>query len=293
MHLLSGSSNLPLAEKIVSLSKGQMIGREIKNFVDKEIKVKLQNTDFKGKHITILETLSNSDQLIELCLLIDIIKQTNAKKISVIIPYLFYSRQDKPKTGEPFSPGVIINILENSGIDDVTCLDLHSDTVKNEFSIAINHLEITTLLTDIISNDLIIVAPDAGGTKRAEAVAKHYNLPLLHIDKQRLKDRKVKSILEEKTDIKDKNCLLIDDIIDSGNTLCEAAQTLHSHGAKKIQAFCTHGVLSSNALDTIKNSKLDKLFITNSINTRQEIKDCKKISVIDIAPLISSNLKHD
>lgn len=291
MHLLSGSSNLPLAKKLISLAKGQMIDREIKNFADKEIKVKLKDDKLKNQHITILETLSNSDQLIELCLLIDAAKNEGAKKISVIIPYLFYSRQDKPKTGEPFSPNVIIKILENSGIDHITCLDLHSEKVKNKFAIPVKHLGITKLLKEIIKEDFIVVAPDAGGTKRAEAVAQHYKLPLLHIEKKRLKDSKVIAKLEEETNIKGKQCLLVDDIIDSGNTLCEAANTLHDHGVKSIQAFCTHAVLSGNAIENIEKSNIDKLFVTNSINPTTETTNCKKISIIDIATLIHESLK--
>jgi ribose-phosphate pyrophosphokinase len=211
------------------------------------------------------------------------------KKISLVIPYLFYTRQDKPKPGEAFSPKVIIKILETSGVNNITFLDLHSTRIESLFSISIQKLEIQTLLKDIVTKDLIIVAPDFGGIERSENIAKYFNLQLVHVDKTRLEAGKVSAKLQE-TNIQNKNCLIIDDIIDSGNTICEAARILKDHGAKTVKAFCTHGILSNDSLTNIATSHLDHLFITNSIDTAEKIRNIKKISVIDLAPLIAKSL---
>ncbi|MBP9792161.1 MAG: ribose-phosphate pyrophosphokinase [Rickettsiales bacterium] len=290
MRLLSGSSNQKLAQKIIELTGIKNLEREIYNFMDGEIKVSLQDDNLNRKHIIILQTLSSSNHLIELCLLIDALKNANAKKISLVIPYFFYTRQDKPKPGEAFSPKVIIKILETSGINDITFLDLHSTKIENLFSIPTKKLEINTMLKDIITKDSIIVAPDFGGIPRSENIAKNFNLELIHVDKIRLEAGKVSAKLQE-TNIKNKNCLIIDDIIDSGNTICETARILKDHGAQTVKAFCTHGVLSKDSLSNITNSYLDHLFITNSIDTEEKIRNVKKISVIDIAPLIAKSIE--
>lgn len=289
MYILSGSSNESLAKEIASLTKAKLIDRNVERFSDGEIKILIKDS-VSNQNVTIVQTLSSSNHLLELLFLIEALKAQKVKKISVIIPYLFYSRQDNPKIGEPLSPKVIIKILEASGINEVICLDLHSKKILNLFSIPVKHMGTARLLENIIKPDYVIIAPDAGGVNRARNVAKHFNLPLVSIKKTRLKSGKVSSTLEI-NGLKDKDCFIIDDIIDSGNTICEAANVLVDKGAKTVQAFCTHALLSNKAIQNIENSKLDHLFITNSIDTSSKIS--KKISVISIAPLISEyiNLK--
>jgi ribose-phosphate pyrophosphokinase len=290
MYLLSGSTNSSLAKKVADLSGVPLLERDIENFMDGEIKILLKNYNLADKHITILQTLASSNHLMELCLLVDILKNSKVKKISVVIPYLFYTRQDKPKSGEAFSPKVVIKILEASGINDITFLDLHSTKIENLFSIPTKKLEVAPLLQGIITKDSILVAPDAGGTERAETIAQYFNLPLVHIEKTRLAKRKVSSKLEE-NNVFGKDCFIIDDIIDSGNTLCAAAKTLKDHGAKTVKAFCTHGVLSKDAWRNLDDSFLDHLFITNSLDVETKVQNISSISVINLAPLISQSLE--
>lgn len=291
MYLLSGSSNQSLTENISRITGIPLLERDIKTFMDGETKILIRNpSTLQKKHITIIQTITNSAHLIELCLLVDSLKSSGISKISLIAPYLFYSRQDKPKPGEPFSPHVIIKIIESSGIADITFIDLHSKKVEELFTIPTKKLSTISLLTNIINKESVIVAPDKGGVERAEETAHYFNTSLVHITKERLEHGKVLSKLEEK-EIHNKDCFIVDDIIDSGNTICEAAKTLKIHGARTVNSFCTHGILSKNALPNLKDSELDHLFITNSINMPQEIKDFDKISIIDLAPLISKTLK--
>ena len=290
MYLLSGSSNQNLAKDVAIITKTQIIERTIHTFTDGEIKITLKNQNLASEHVTILQTISNSNQLIELCFLIDALKASGVKKISLIVPYLFYARQDTPKKGEAFVPSVIIKILENSGINDITYLDLHSNKVQNIFSIPNRELNITPLLTNIITKNCIIVAPDSGAAKRAKNVSAYFGLDLVHIEKNRSEKGKVFSKLEEHK-VQNKNCFIIDDIIDSGNTLLETVKVLKNQGASSIKAFCTHGVLSNDHWLNLCDSDLDHLFITNSIDIEAKVKNFDKISIINLSSLISQFLE--
>lgn len=299
MKILVCNSNLPLSNEICNILKTDPALTEIKKFADGEISVEIKES-LRGHDVYIIQSTSNpvNDNLMELLATIDAAKRASAKTIFAVIPYFGYARQDrKANQRTPITAKLVANLLETAGANHVITIDLHAGQIQGFFDIPVDNLYaqpvFISFLKTIISNmeDVIITSPDIGGIARARSLAKKINSPIAIIDKRREKAG-VSEVMHIIGDVTNKICIIIDDIVDSGGTLCNAAEALINEGAKKVIAFITHGVLSGSAIERVKNSKLEKLYITNSINVSEHVKNCSKIEVVSIAPLIAETISR-
>lgn len=293
MKLVAGNSNKPLADAITAYLKLPMTKGQVKRFADMEIFVEIQE-NVRGQDVFILQSTSfpANDNMMELLILIDALKRSSAKRITAVIPYFGYARQDrKPGPRTPISAKLVANLIERAGADRVLTLDLHAGQIQGFFDIPTDNLFAAPVMTrDIEENygktdDVVVVSPDVGGVVRARAMAKRINAPIAICDKRRERagESEVMNVIG---DVDGKRCILIDDIIDSGGTLCNAAEALLKNGATEVSAYITHGVLSGGAVNRIQNSRLSSLVITDSILPTEAVRAAKNIRVISIAPLI-------
>ncbi len=292
MKLVSGNSNRPLAEAIASYIKVPLTRGQVKRFADMEIFVEIQE-NVRGQDVFIVQSTSfpANDNLMELLILIDALKRSSAKRITAVIPYFGYARQDrKPGPRTPISAKLVANLIERAGVDRVLTLDLHAGQIQGFFDIPTDNLFAAPIFARDIqeqsnARDVVVVSPDVGGVVRARALAKRIEAPIAICDKRREKagESEVMNVIGE---VDGKCCVLIDDIVDSGGTLCNAAEALLKNGAKEVSAYITHGVLSGGAVSRIQNSKLKSLVITDSILPTEAISTAKNIRVLSIGPLI-------
>lgn len=294
MKLFAGNSNRQLAESVAKYL-GVSVGRaNVRRFADDEIFVEIQE-NVRGEDIFIIQSTSRpaNDHLMELLILIDAFRRSSARRITAVLPYFGYARQDRRAQGRtPISAKLVANLITEAGADRVLTLDLHAGQIQGFFDIPTDNLyAVPVMARDIKAkyknlNDIMIVSPDVGGVVRARSLAKRLDDTLLAIvDKRR--DRPGESeVMNVIGDVSGKDCFLIDDIIDSGGTLCNAAEALLKDGAKSVTAYITHGVLSGAAVERITNSKLKELVITDSIQPSPEVAAADKIRVISITDLI-------
>lgn len=292
MKLVSGNSNRPLAEAISSYMKVPLTKGQVRRFADMEIFVEIQE-NVRGQDAFILQSTSfpANDNLMELLILIDALKRSSARRITAVIPYFGYARQDrKPGPRTPISAKLVANLIERAGADRVLTLDLHAGQIQGFFDIPTDNLFAAPIFARDIqeqgnTKDVVVISPDVGGVVRARALAKRIEAPIAICDKRREKagDSEVMNVIG---DVKGKRCILIDDIVDSGGTLCNAADVLLERGASEVSAYITHGVLSGGAIHRIENSKLKSLVITDSILPTDSVKASKSIRVLTIGPLI-------
>ncbi|MEM5501530.1 MULTISPECIES: ribose-phosphate pyrophosphokinase [Ahrensia] len=294
MKLFAGNSNRQLAESVAKYL-GVSVGRaNVRRFADDEIFVEIQE-NVRGEDIFIIQSTSRpaNDHLMELLILIDAFRRSSARRITAVLPYFGYARQDRRAQGRtPISAKLVANLITEAGADRVLTLDLHAGQIQGFFDIPTDNLyAVPVMARDIKAkyknlNDVMIVSPDVGGVVRARSLAKRLDDTLLAIvDKRR--DRPGESeVMNVIGDVSGKDCFLIDDIIDSGGTLCNAAEALLKDGAKSVTAYITHGVLSGAAVERITNSKLKELVITDSIQPSPEVAAADKIRVISITDLI-------
>ncbi|MDL2296384.1 ribose-phosphate pyrophosphokinase [Bacteroidales bacterium OttesenSCG-928-B11] len=286
--LVSGRANPELANQISKELNIPLSKVDIKQFKDGEIQV-YYNETIRGKHVFIIQpTFSPSDNIIELLIMIDAARRASAASIISVNPYFGYARQDRkdrPRTS--IGAKLMANLYTTAGIDRLITLDLHQDQIQGFFEIPVDHLYSSAVfipyLTELNIQDLCIVSPDTGGTKRASAYAKFLNCDLAIGYKQREQANEV-SKLQIIGDVKDKNVVIVDDIIDTGGTLCKAAAEAKAMGAKSVIAMCPHALLSGNGIENIENSVIEELVITDSIPFRRE---CSKIKTISIAPFLA------
>jgi ribose-phosphate pyrophosphokinase len=293
MKIIVCNSNLPLSEEVCKILKQKPVESEIKTFSDGEIFVEIKES-LRGQSVFILQSTSRpvNDNLIELLVTIDAVKRASAKEIFVVMPYFGYARQDRkvsPRT--PISAKLVANLIESAGGNHVITVDLHAGQIQGFFDIPVDNLYAQPLFVSHIKNNFLlpevaITSPDIGGIARARAAAKKLNSPIAIIDKRREKAG-VSEVMNIIGDVTSKTCVIIDDIVDSAGTLCNAANALIEAGAKDVIAYISHGVLSGVAIERIENSKLSKLYITNSIKPTEEVKKCGKIEIISIAPLLA------
>ena len=298
MKILICNSNPELSQEICQILSHRPIEADIKTFLDGEVFVEIKES-VRGENVFIIQSTSKpvNDNLMELLVTIDAVKRASAKHICVVLPYFGYARQDRkasPRT--PITAKLIANILEASGADHVVTIDLHAGQIQGFFDIPVDNIYAQPVFISYIKNlnlgdDLVITSPDIGGIARARAAAKKLNCPIAIIDKRREKPG-VSEVMNIIGDIKDKTCIIIDDIVDSAGTLCNASDKLIEAGAKEVLSFITHGVLSGPAIERINKSKISKLFITNSIKITEEVKNCSKIEVLSVAPLLAEALKR-
>ena len=298
MKLLTGNSNKNLSQKISKFLKTKLVHSSIRKFSDGEIYIEI-NENIRGNSIFLLQSVSSpaNDNLMELLLCIDALKRSSAKNITAVIPYFGYARQDRksgPRT--PISAKLVANLITVAGADRVLTIDLHAAQIQGFFDIPTDNLfAVPVFIENILQNynpkDLCIIAPDVGGVLRARAIAKRLNTDLAIIDKRREApgQSEVMNIIGE---VKNRHCLLVDDIVDSGGTLCNAAETLIDSGAITVDAYVTHGVLSGGAVARVASSPLNSLVTTDSIAATEAFRVAKNLKHISISPLLGEAVKR-
>ena len=298
MKLLTGNSNKVLSKNIAQYLKSKLVNSSIRRFADGEIYVEI-NENIRGNSIFIIQSISSpaNDNLMELLLSIDALKRSSAKNITAVIPYFGYARQDRkvvPRTS--ISAKLVSNLITKSGADRVVTVDLHAGQIQGFFDIPVDNLFATPIFArhikkKIKSKKIICVAPDVGGTERARALGKLLNVGLAIVDKRRPKPGQ-SQVMNVIGDVKDKTCVIVDDIIDSGGTIVNAAKALKARGAKDVYVYITHGVLSGDAIKKIKSSVIKNLVITDTIDNIQKTKNVKNIEVLPISGLMGEAIKR-
>ena len=299
MKILSGNSNRPLAEAISACLNAPLTKAAIRRFSDLEVFVEILE-NVRGEDVFIIQSTSYpaNDNLMELLICIDALKRASARRITAVVPYFGYARQDrKPGPRTPISAKLVANLITEAGADRDLAVDLHAGQIQGFFDIPTDNLFAAPVMAADIQarygdQDLMVVSPDVGGVVRARALAKRLdNAPLAIVDKRR--DRPGESeVMNIIGDVSGRHCILIDDIIDSGGTLCNAAQALLDQGAKSVTAYITHGVLSGGAVARVDGSALEELVITDSIRPTDDAKDSQRIRILTIAPLIGEAVRR-
>jgi len=292
MKLVAGNSNRPLAEAIAKYLNIPLTKSDIRRFADEEVFVEIQE-NVRGEDVFIIQSTSfpANDNLMELLITIDALRRASARRITAVIPYFGYARQDrKPGPRTPISAKLVANLIEAAGADSVLTLDLHAGQIQGFFDIPTDNLFGAPVFVEDIQSrfngdDLMVVSPDVGGVVRTRALGKRINADLAIVDKRRERagESEVMNIIG---DVNGRKCLLVDDIVDSAGTLCNAAAALMDNGASSVSAYVTHGVLSGAATERVNNSVMEKLLITDSIQPSEDVINSDKFSVITIAPLI-------
>jgi ribose-phosphate pyrophosphokinase len=291
LSIFAGNSNPALAEKI-SEYLAKPLGRlKVNRFSDGETQVEIHE-NVRRKEIYVIQSTCYpvNDNLVELLLLIDAFKRSSASRITAVIPYFGYSRQDKKVAPRvPISAKLVANLLDTAGVDRVITMDLHAGQIQGFFDVPVDNLYSAPIIIDDIktrfSDDLVVVSPDAGGVERARAYAKRINAGLAIVDKRRSAPNQAKAMAII-GDVQDKTAIIIDDMADTAGTLTEAASVIRKEGAKEVHAYCTHPVLSGPAIDRIQKSSLNSLVATDTIPLSEEAKKCDKIKTLSIAKLV-------
>ena len=298
MKLLTGNSNKNLSQKISKFLKNRLVNSSIRKFSDGEIYIEI-NENIRGNSIFVIQSVSSpaNDNLMELLLCIDALKRSSAKNITAVIPYFGYARQDRkvvPRTS--ISAKLVSNLIAKAGADRVVTVDLHAGQIQGFFDIPVDNLFATPIFAihvkkKIKTKNLICIAPDVGGTERARALGKLLNVGLAIVDKRRPKagQSQVMNIIG---DVRGKTCIIVDDIIDSGGTIVNAAAALKKRGAKDVHVYVTHGVLSGGAENKIKKSNIKNLVITDTIDNAAKVKNIKNIEVLTITNLVGEAIKR-
>lgn len=287
-----------MSQKIADYLSVRLLNVEVKKFADHEIFVEVKE-NVRGEDIFVIQSTSRpaNDNIMELLIAIDALRRASAKRITAVMPYFGYARQDRkvaPRT--PISAKLIANIITSAGADRVLTLDLHAGQIQGFFDIPVDNLYAAPVFVrhikeNFIGQDLVIVSPDVGGLARAREIANKINAELAIVDKRRPKAG-VSEVMNIIGEIEGRNCLIVDDMVDSGGTLCNAASALIKKGAKSVSAYISHGVLSGNANQKIAQSQLTSLVITNSIEPSFETLSVKNIKIIDIASLIGEAIRN-
>ena len=297
MKLMTCNSNKSLSNEIASILKLPLTDATIKKFADEEMFVEI-NENVRGQDVYVIQSTSKpaNDHLIELLICIDALKRASAKQITAVIPYFGYARQDrKPGPRTPISAKLVANLITTSGANRVLTIDLHAGQIQGFFDIPVDNLYAAPILVNDIKKNYplentIITSPDVGGVVRARYIANKLDINLAIVDKRREKAN-TSEVLNIIGDVKNKDCILIDDIVDTAGTLTNAADALMAEGAKSVSAYVTHGVLSEPALDRLKSSKLKELVTTNTIKEFSNESN-NKIRRLSIAPLIAEAVKR-
>lgn len=292
MKLVTGNSNRALADALAAYLNLPLGKCMVRRFADMEIFVEIQE-NVRGEDVFVLQSTSfpANDHLMELLIMIDALRRSSARRITAVVPYFGYARQDrKPGPRTPISAKLVANLITEAGADRVMTLDLHAGQIQGFFDIPTDNLfAAPAMVRDIEENyngqKLMVVSPDVGGVVRARGLAKRFNAPLAIVDKrrERVGESEVMNIIG---DVEGHACILVDDIVDSGGTLCNAADALLAQGATQVSAYITHGVLSGGAVARITSSKLKELVVTDSIQATEAVRVSDNIRMLSIAPLI-------
>lgn len=296
MQIVTGNSNPKLVEDICRELGVEQVKCQVKTFADGEIAIDIAET-VRGKDVYLIQSTSNpvNNNLMEALIIIDALKRASAGHINVVLPYYGYARQDrKTKAREPITSKLVADLLTVAGAGRVVAMDLHAGQIQGYFNIPVDHLTAVPVLAryfnDIVDDNYVVVSPDLGGVTRTRNFANQLNLPIAIIEKRRPKPN-VSEVMNIIGDIEGKNCILVDDIVDTAGTICQAAQALRKKGAKKIYGCATHGVLSGPAIERLENSVMEKFIITDTIMLPEE-KKSEKIDVVSVADVFAKALKR-
>ena len=298
MMVFTGNANPALAQKIaqhLDLPLGQAT---VSKFSDGEITVEI-NENVRGNDVYVVQSTCapTNDNLMEIMLMVDALKRASAGRITAVIPYFGYARQDRrPRSARvAISARVVANMLEDVGVERVLIMDVHADQIQGFFDIPVDNVYASpVLLSDLKKkhpDNVLVVSPDVGGVVRARALAKSLSCDLAIIDKRRPKAN-VSEVMNVIGEVKGRNCVIMDDMVDTAGTLCTAAAVLKEYGAASVLAYCTHPVLSGPAIDRITNSTLDELVVTDTIPLTEKAKACPKIRQLTCAPLLAETMKR-
>jgi len=296
LMVFTGTANPKLAQDVVRHLNIHLGRATVGRFSDGEVMVEILE-NVRGKDVFVLQStcMPSNDSLMEVLVMVDALKRASAGRITAAIPYFGYARQDRrPRSVRvPITAKVVANLLTTVGIDRLLTMDLHSDQIQGFFDISVDNIYgMPILLGDVWTCDyqnLIVVSPDVGGVVRAREMAKRLECDLAIIDKRRPKPNvaKVMNIIGE---VKGRTCVIMDDMVDTANTLCEAARALKAEGAQSVVAYCTHPVLSGDAIKRIESSELDKLVVTDTIPLRDDAKACERIQQLSVASLLAETM---
>jgi ribose-phosphate pyrophosphokinase len=298
MKIIACNSNIPFAESVADYLKMPLTDASIKRFQDSEVFVEI-NENVRGEDVFVIQSTSTpaNDHIMELLITLDALRRASAKRITPVIPYFGYARQDRkqnPRT--PITAKLVANLITSAGANRVLTLDLHAGQIQGFFDIPLDNLYsapvfISDIKANFISDNAVVVSPDVGGVVRARAVAKRIDADLAIVDKRREKAG-VSEVMNIIGDVAGRDCILVDDIVDSAGTICNAADALMIKGAASVTAYCTHGVLSGPALERIERSMLKQMVISDSIASTNAVKTCAKIKILSVAPLIAEAISR-
>jgi ribose-phosphate pyrophosphokinase len=296
--VFSGNANPRLANDVVRHLNIRLGRATVSRFSDGEVMVEILE-NVRGKDVFVLQSTCQptNDTLMEVMVMVDALKRASAGRITAAIPYYGYARQDRRTRSArvAITAKVVANMLQGAGIDRLLTMDLHSDQIQGFFDVPVDNIYSSPiLLGDIWKRNhpnLMVVSPDVGGVVRARAIAKRLECELAIIDKRRPKPN-VAKVMNIIGDVRDRTCIIMDDMVDTANTLCEAANALKEHGAKQVMAYCTHAVLSGTAAERVTNSALDELVITDTIPLREDALACKKIRQLSVAELLAETIRR-
>ncbi len=298
LMVFTGNAHPKLAEDVVRHLNIHLGRATVGRFSDGEVNVEILE-NVRGKDVFVLQSTCQptNDSLMEIMLMVDALRRASAGRITAAIPYFGYARQDRRVRSArvPITARVVADMLTVVGVNRVLTMDLHSEQLQGFFDIPVDNIYSTPILMGDIwkqnYDNLMVVSPDVGGVVRARAVAKRLECDLAIIDKRRPKPN-VAKVMNIIGDVKDRTCLIMDDMVDTANTLCEAAGALKQHGAKKVIAYCTHAVLSGSAVERVGGSALDELVVTDTIPLREDAKACAKIRQLSVANLMAETIRR-
>lgn len=299
MMIFSGNANPELAKKVAEQLHIELGDATVSKFSDGEINIEI-NENVRGKDVFVIQPTCapTNDNLMELIVMVDALRRASASRITAVIPYFGYARQDRRVRSArvPITAKVVASMMSSVGVNRVLTVDLHAEQIQGFFDVPVDNVYGSPVLVDdiLLQNyeDLIVVSPDIGGVARARAVAKQLNdLELAIIDKRRPKAN-VSQVMHIIGDVEGHTCLLVDDIVDTAGTLCKAAEALKNYGAKRVIAYCTHPVLSGNAINNLNNSVLDELVVTDTIPLSDAAKNCPRIRQLTMANLLAESMRR-
>ncbi len=298
--MFTGNANPQLAQDVVKYLDTSLGKAVVGRFSDGEVMVEIME-NIRGRDVFIVQSTCapTNDNLMELCVMIDAMRRASAARITAVVPYFGYSRQDRRSRSArvPITARVVADMLTVSGASRILTVDLHADQIQGFFDLPVDNIYASPILLGDIwrhkeSDDLVVVSPDVGGVVRARAVAKRLDdADLAIIDKRRPKPNEAR-VMNIIGDVEDRTCVLVDDLVDTAGTLCQAATALKERGAKKVVAYCTHPVLSGPAVSNIENSELDELVVTDTIPLSPEARACGRIRQLSLAELLGETIRR-
>ena len=297
--LLAGGSNPALSEKIATKLEIELGGLKLGRFSDGEVSVKIED-NIRGKDVFILQSIciNPNDYFMELLLIADAARRASAGRITAVIPYYGYARQDRRPRSQrvPISARVVADAISQAGVNRVLTVDLHADQIQGFFSIAVDNVYSTRVLIEHLgennNGNTVVVSPDIGGVLRARAFAKMLNDSSLAIVDKRRPEPNHSEVMNIIGDVKDNTCIIVDDMVDTAGTLCNAAAALKENGAKKVMAYIVHPVLSGKAIERISESHLDSVVVTDTIPLNKDAQECSKIQQISLADMLAKAVRR-